>query len=183
MNWVQNIRQRHSLSKFRKRTQKVNFPHSFVDIERAQTIGFIVNAEQISADDLVMFTKYITQLEDKGKKVVVVEINHKRKSEPMFQRSMNTVFINPSQINWMMFPSVGKLEELNKFRCDILVNLDMAEQMTSRYVCGLSNAQTRVGLHEEGQEEFYELMLQLPADTKLSKLLETFETYSKMLEK
>jgi hypothetical protein len=40
-----------------------------------------------------------------------------------------------------------------------------------------------VGLHEEGFEDYYELMLQLPPETKLHKILDTFEHYSKMLQK
>ena len=183
MNWIQSLRHKHSLNVFRKRTRKVNFPHEFVDLEVAQTIGFIVNVELFSANELVYFTKYITQLEDKGKKVVVIEVSHKRKSTPMFSSSVASVFINPSQINWLMFPSVTRLQEINRKKCDILVNLDSSEKMTSMFVCGLSNAKTRVGLHVNGHEDFYELMLQLPIETKLPKILEIFETYSKMLEK
>lgn len=183
MNWIQSLRYRHSLNVFKKRTKKVQFAHEFVDLDIAETVGFIVNVELFSAEELVFFTKYITKLEDKGKKVVVIEVSHKRKSLPMFQSSVASVFINPSQINWLMFPSVTRQQEINAKKCDILVNLDSSEKMTSRFICGLSNAKTRVGLHIEGYEDFYELLLQLPSDSKLPKILETFETYSKMLEK
>jgi hypothetical protein len=132
---------------------------------------------------LVYFTKYITHLEDRGKQVAVVEITYHRKSLPMFQDSVQSVFINPTQLNWLDFPSVKRLQELNALNLGILVNLDTTERMTSRFICGLSSAQTRVGLHEPGYEEFYELMLQLPLETRLHKILDTFEFYSKMLEK
>lgn len=183
MNWLQSLRHRYSIRVFQQRARKVNFPHAFVDIERGNAIGFIVNIEQLSADDLVYFTKYITQLEDRGKKVVVVEISYRRKSEPMFRESNHSIFINTEQMNWLQFPSIKRLQELNATNLDILLNLDTSEKMTSRFVCGLSSARTRVGLHEAGYESFYELMLQLPLETRLHKILDTFEYYSKMLEK
>jgi hypothetical protein len=183
MNWLQSLKHRYSERIFRQRAKKVSFPHAFVDLDRATSIGFIVNIEQFSAEDLVYFTKYITHLEDKGKKVVVVEITYRRKAEPMFHDSTLSVFINSEQMNWLQFPSIKRLQELNATHLDILVNLDTSEKMTSRFVCGLSSAKTRVGLYEQGYESYYELMLQLSMETKLHKILETFEFYSKMLEK
>lgn len=67
MNWLQSIRHRYSVKVFLQRAKKVSFPRAFVDLEHANAIGFIVNIEQFSADDLVYFTKYITHLEDREK--------------------------------------------------------------------------------------------------------------------
>ena len=183
MNWVQSLRHKHSLNVFKKRAKKVSFPHEFVDFNRAKRIGFIVNIGLFSAEDLVFFTKYITQLEEKGKEVVVVELNFKRRSDAMFKDSIRSIFINPEQINWLNFPSIQRLKEINDTNCDILLNLDTSEIMTSRFICGLSNARTRVGIHEPGYENFYELLLQMPLETKMSKILDTFETFTTMLEK
>lgn len=183
MNWVQSIRHRVSLGTFEKRAAKVRFQHSFVDFEAAKTIGFIINIAEFTAEDLVYFTQYITKLEDRGKNVVVIEVNMDRKAEPMFRDSVRSVFINTAQVNWLQMPSVISMKAINGYRLDIVVNLDRSELMTGRYVCGLSSARTRVGLHEQGYEDFYELMLQLPTETKIQKVLEHFEFYAKMIEK
>jgi hypothetical protein len=183
MNWVQSIRHRVSLSTFEKRASKVRFQHSFVDFDTAKIIGFIVNIAEFNAEDLVFFTQYITKLEDRGKSVVVIEVNLERKAEPMFRDSVRSVFINSAQVNWLHMPSVPTMKAINGFHLDILVNLDRSELMTARYVCGLSNAKTRVGMHEQGYEDFYELMLQLTPETKINKVLEHFEFYAKMIEK
>jgi hypothetical protein len=183
MNWVQSIRHRVSLGKFEKLASKVRFQHRFVDFEVAKTIGFIINIAEFNAENLVYFTQYITKLEDRGKSVVVIELNLDRKAEPMFRDSVRSVFINAAQVNWLQLPSVPSMKAINGFRLDILVNLDVSELMTARYVCGLSNALTRVGLHAPGDEDFYELMLQLPPETKIQKVLEHFEFYAKMIEK
>lgn len=183
MNWLQTLKYKLSLMRFRKQAHKVKFAHAFVDLEDARSVGFVINIDQFSADDLVFFTKYFTHLEDRGKAIAIAEITYSRKSMPMFRDSVRSVFLNPAQMNWLQFPSVKRLQELNGMNLDILVNLDTTERLTARFICGLSNAKTRVGLHEEGFEDYYELMLQLPPETKLHKILDTFEHYSKMLQK
>lgn len=182
MNWVQSIRHKHSLNIFRNRAKKVSFPHTSVGFERASTLGFIINIGLINAEELVLFTKYITQLEDKGKKVVLIELNFQRKSAPMFTKSLQSIFIGPSDTNWLSFPSVDILKTINAAGIDILFNLDTSERMTSRYICGLSNAKMRVGLHEAEYEDYYELMLQMNHNVKLQKVLDTYERYTKMLD-
>lgn len=183
MNWLQSIKHNHSLNVFRSRGKRVKFPHRFVDFEEAKKVGFIINIGLLSGEELVTFTKYITRLEENGKKVLVVELNLRRKSEPMFAGSSESIFINPSQLNWLDFPSVTMQQQINKFNCDILFNLDTSERMTSRFICGLSNASMRVGVHEEEYEGYYELMLQIGIDSRLKEVLKTFERYSKMLKK
>lgn len=183
MNWLQNLKQKYSLRTYAKRAQKVRFPHSFVDLERASRIGFILNMNQFNSKDLIVLTDYITKLEDHGKSVVLIELNFQRRTEPMFNETIKSIFLNREHINWLEFPSVKKMQEVNASQCEILINLDTSERMTSRYVCGFSSAPTRVGIAREGEEQFYELMVELPEDVKLKPMITQFETYLKMLEK
>lgn len=183
MNWIQSIKHQRSLSLFRKRSSKVKFPHEFVDFDHAKTFGFIINIGHINPDELVHFTKYITKLEEKGKKVIVIELNLRKKAEPMFGTSVNAMFIDTNQVNWLGFPSTDRLRKMNNAKFDILFNLDTSEEMTSRFICGLSNARMRVGVHEEETQNYYELMLQTGPESRLKPLLESFEMYSKMLHK
>lgn len=168
---------------FRSRAKKVSFPHKSVGSEAAKTLGFIINIGLINPEELVSFTKYITQLEEKGKKVIVVELNFDRKATPMFTKAIASIFIGSGEINWLGFPSVDVLKKINQAKCDILLNLDTSEHLTSRFICGLSNAKMRVGIYEEDYEEYYELMLQKEPDAKLDSIISSYETYTKMLNK
>lgn len=183
MNWIAERKKNYSLKLFEKRAKKVKFPHSFVDLEQANSIGVIVNINMFTSKDLIVITDYITKLEDSGKSVFLIELNFKRRTEPMFSDTNKTVFINPTHINWLGLPSREVLARVNKYKPDILINLDNSQSMTSRFICGLANAKTRAGFYEEGFENFYELMIDLPKDTKLKSLLSAFEDYLKMIEK
>lgn len=183
MNWLQTKKFAYSLKVFKNRARRVKFPHQFVDFKNAKKIGLIVNLPTMTGEEIIAFTRYTDQLEAQGKKVLIVELNLLRKSEPMFTGGNPTIFINPSHLNWLDFPSIPMLREINKFECDILFNLDTSSKMSSRFICGLSNAKMRVGVHTEESEGYYELMLQMKEDAPLQEVLQTFERYSKMLEK
>jgi hypothetical protein len=183
MNWIESIRHRQSLRVFGNRSRKVKFPHEFVDLDMAKQVAFVVNMSQFEARDLIVLTDFITKLEEHGKKVLIVEVNLKRKSEPMFNQTVASIFINAEHINWLGFPSTQKMAEVNQWKPEILINLDTSEILTSRFICGLSNAPTRVGRYEEGFAEYYELMLDVAPETQLKTMLQQFETYLKMLQK
>ncbi len=183
MSRLQSIKHQHSLKVFRTRARKVAFPHQFVDFKRADTLGFIINIGLINAEDLVFFVKYLQELEEMGKKVILVELNLQKDATSMFTQSIQSIFINSRKINWLDFPTVSTLKAINSAKIDILFNLDTSERMTSRFICGLSNAKMRVGMHEEESKGFYELMLQLEPGTPLQKVLETSLAYTNKLEK
>lgn len=183
MNRIQSIKHSHSLKVFRKRARRVAFPHQFVSFSRAKTLGFIINISLISMDELMFFIQHLEELEKEGKKILVVELNFLRNAEPMFNAAQKSIFLNSNNINWLRFPTVSILKQINAAKIDILYNLDTSEQMTSRFICGLSNAKMRVGVHESEYEEFYELMLQLETGASLQQVLETSDAFTKKLEK
>jgi len=183
MNWIAEQKKKYSLRVFGKKVKKVRFPHDFVDITHAKRIGLIININMFTSKDLIVMTDYMTRLEDSGKQILLIELNFKRGTEAMFSDTSNTVFVNPMHISWLGFPSREALLKINKYESDILINLDNSNMMTSRYICGLSNAKTRAGFYEEGYEDFYELMIEAPADLKLKSMLAAFEDYLNMLKK
>lgn len=184
MNWFETLKHRQSLRKFGNKARKSAYERSFIDLERAKTVAIMLNINQFNSRDLIILTDYINKLEEEGKKVYVLEMNFKRKSEPMFTESNHSsLFISLENINWLGHPSSDTLKMINKLNCDILVNLDTSEKLTSRFICGLSNAKTRVGLYGEAYEPYYELMVEIPEDISLKEMLLEIEKYLRMIEK
>ena len=183
MNKFQELIKRYSLRIFYKKAKKVHFKHNFVSFEKAKTFAFIININKLSSRELINITEYITRLEDQGKTIYMIELNFKKKTEPMFRDNVKSIFVNPVNLNWLGFPSRQILEKINSLKIDILLNLDTSEKMTAGFICGLSNAQTRGGIFDENLINFYELMLELPPETRSKELLRQFETYTRMIEK
>ncbi|MEM9986285.1 MAG: hypothetical protein AAF804_14425, partial [Bacteroidota bacterium] len=49
--------------------------------------------------------------------------------------------------------------EIQSHEMDILMDFDRSSRMASKYVCSMAKAKTRTGMHREGLESCYELMI------------------------
>lgn len=170
--------------KFRELIQKGRqFSRDFVSINKAKSIGIIVNANQCSVEDLKELRGYIEDMKSKGKYVVVFELNYMKKSVPNFQHSVTSVFISPEKYNWFGCPKSAIESQIIQHNLDILLNCDTSGSVTSHYVCGMANAKTRTGPHIEGMESCYELMVEAPKEARIKKIILNFEHFLKMVEK
>ena len=183
LNWYKDVKQKAGIRQFEKKINKVSYPHQFVDFEKARTIGFIINVNQRSLREMVILQDYMGNLKKSGKNPVAFEINRKKNAESIFGDTVDTVFVNSETLTFFGLPSKEVLKSINQNSVEILLNLDTSDDMTSRYICGFSNAKTRVGIYQEGLEDFFELMIDLPRDTQIKKILSSFEDYLKMIEK
>lgn len=186
MSWISQIKSILTRRKFKQANSKQagKVKHEFVDIDQARRVGFIVNAQQVVNADLNRLKKYIGTLKQTGKEVYLVEINFQKKSTPAFNNLSDGIFINPEKLNWLDLPNASVEQEFLGKELDILMNFDNSKRATAQYLCTLANARTRTGIHIEGQEACYELMLDVPqSEEKVPALLDQFDFYLKMLEK
>ncbi|MEZ4688264.1 MAG: hypothetical protein R3B47_20050 [Bacteroidia bacterium] len=159
--------------------------HDFVDLEEARRVGFIVNTQNTSQSDSSKLSQYISRLKQAGKETFLIEINFQKKSTPAFKNISDGIFINPEKLNWLDLPNHQVETQMLQKELDILMNFDSSPRVTASYLCTLANARTRTGLHVEGQEDCYELMLSLPEanGTKAPSVLDQFDHYLKELVK
>ncbi|MBX7240603.1 MAG: hypothetical protein K1X92_02555 [Bacteroidia bacterium] len=162
--------------------QGKKIPHDFISLSNAKSIGLLINVNQCNTEDLKDVHHYIDAFKAKGVTVVLFELNFIKKSIPGFKTSAHSVFINPEKINWLDFPNATAQSQIAQHKVDILINFDTSDKMTSHYICALANAKTRTGIHREGLESFYELMVSFK-ENRFKKMVPHFEHYLKMLEK
>lgn len=156
--------------------------HDFISLNNAKSIGLVINANQCNPEDLKDIHHYIDSFKTKGVTVTIFEINFTKKSTASFKTSAHSVFINPETMNWLGFPTSSVQNQIAQYKVDILINLDVSDNITSHFVCGLANAKTRTGIYREGMEVFYELMVSFK-ENRFRKMIPNFEHYLKMLQK
>jgi hypothetical protein len=186
MNLVNQLKDNFTKRKMRQLDNRKSPQREFVDLEKAKNIGMIVNVNQCDTEDIKHLNKYISKLKKDNKRVFIIEINYLKKSTPELSNSGDTIFINPSKMNWVDYPIPAVEEKINQHALDILMNFDSSEKMTSKYVLSFANAKTRTGPHVEGFEYCYELMVHLPetdAGNRLQAMINQFDYFLKMIEK
>jgi len=183
MSWLSNLIDRYNKRKLKKLNRSKRHIRDFVDIDRAKSVGFVVNMNQYKMDDIKLLRSYIGDLKKQQKNIVLVELNFEKKSEPQFRNSVNAIFINPSKLNILEHPKAAIENQLQRHQIDILINLDFSEKVTSKFVCSMANARTRTGKREVGYEDCYELMIEMPENNGLKKTLREYSYFLQMLEK
>jgi hypothetical protein len=153
-----------------------------VGLERARRVGFIINSQLTPKTDFSKLAQYISRLKKAGKETFLIELNFQKKSTPAFQNVSDGIFINPEKLNWLDLPNAQVESQLLQKELDILMNFDNSARVTAPYLCTLANARTRTGVHVEGQEACYELMLNIPEPSaKVPAMLDQFDHYLKEL--
>jgi len=184
MKWIDQIRAKLSRKRYMQ-IEPVNgkYERDFLNLSGAVKVGLIVNLTKISEVNLAQIRHFLDMLLTQKKELLVIELNFQKKSEPVLQGSYNHIFINPLDLDWLRFPSEEIIDQLQALSMDVLLNLDQSDQITSKYLCSVMNARTRVGIHEEGFEDCYEVMIAHQPVDQVEYLIQTFEGYLSMTRK
>lgn len=182
MEWLNDIKEKYSKRRIRNLDRSEEYSRDFVDIESAKRIGIIVNMNSISPDDLSLLKNYIDALKKRKKKLLLIEINFHKKSESEFSSEKDAVFINPAKLNWLDYPTPKIEDKIRKTELDILMDFDFSSRMTSKYVCSMARAKTRTGVHREGFESCYELMIDHGAEQNMKAIIKEFDYFLNMID-
>ena len=183
MKYLSQFKQRAISRKFQDIFRTHSFPRDFLDLNHAQKVGLIVDTGTWNTEDQRHFREFIDTLQRQQKSLFVIEINFQKKAGPSFSHSVDSVFLNRNHINWLEYPEEPTREKIQARHLDLLLNLDFTHSMTSRFICALANSHTRAGIHKEGFESCYELMINPPQDARMNTLLRYFKILFKAVGK
>lgn len=156
--------------------------HDFVGLDRAKTIGLIINMSQSNAEDIKDIHKFIDNYRQKGVKVVIFEWNPLKKTNPAFATSAHSVFINPDKTNWYGYPNAQAESQIRQYDIDILINFDSMDDVVAHLISGIARAKTLAGMYHEAFAPFYELMVNFK-ELRFKKMSPNYEHFLKMIDK
>ncbi|MDX1909554.1 MAG: hypothetical protein SF053_21120 [Bacteroidia bacterium] len=160
MEWFSDIKDKFSKRRIRNQDRSKEFARDFVDLDSARKVGVIVNVTLAVEDELQHIQAYTTALKKRKKEILIIEINLNKKAEPsLVAWGDSHIFVDPTRLNWLDYPAPAVEAQIRQFEMDVLIDFDNTERPTSRYICSMAHARTRTGLHREGFESCYELMV------------------------
>ncbi|TAE55627.1 MAG: hypothetical protein EAZ89_05505 [Bacteroidetes bacterium] len=184
MDWLNDIKQNFSKRRIKNLDKSKEYRRDFIDIESAKRIGLIVNTTEISDEDYQLVLTYAEALKKRKKEVVIVELNFQKKSEPRVTGFQTIIFVNPVNLNWLDYPTPEVENKLLEQELDILMDFDSSLRMTSKYLCSIARAKTRTGVHREGMESCYELMItrQQEEENNMKGIIREFDYFLNMID-
>ncbi|MEM9717882.1 MAG: hypothetical protein AAGA10_01455 [Bacteroidota bacterium] len=184
MKFLDKIRSNLSKKKYQQ-IQPLNgeYRRDFLTLDAAQQVGLIFNLTRLPDRDFDQIRTFIKHLEDKGKKLVIIELNFLKKSLPLLEGEYSHIFVGLEQLDWLRYPQEEVIDFVQQLNLDVMLNFDQSNQITSKYLCRIVNAKTRIGVHEAGFEDCYELMVEPQSVDELKHLIEMFDGYLSMVRK
>lgn len=183
MEWLNELKEKFSRRRIRNLDRTKEYTRDFVDIESARNIGLIINVNHLSPEDLKLLETYVQGLKKRSKKILLIELNFHKNSSPYFNNGTESIFINPSKLNWLDYPTPGIENQIRQHELDILIDFDLTNRMTSKYVCSIAKAKTRTGMHKEGFESCYELMIGSSENKGMKGMIKEFDYFLNMIDK
>lgn len=183
MEWINELKEKFSKRRIRSLDRTKEFSRDFVDLESAQRVGVIINADVLNPDDQALVKQYFKTLKQSRKSLLIIELSFHKKGEAAWQAfGDHHIFINPAKLNWLDYPTPNIESQIRQQELDILIDLDLSARMTAKYVCSMAKARTRTGIHREGLESCYELMIHRNEDTDLKALLRELDYFLNMID-
>jgi hypothetical protein len=153
MNIISKLKERIHNYFLQKKLGSHQIQRESIDYERAQNIGILFNATDLSDRQTVL--DFEKKLKKEGKKVQLMGfLNDRDKNE-------NFVFqhFNKTDTDWSLRPKSDQVEDFMKKPFDILINLSNEPHPTLDYIAAFSHAKFRVGPFTE-KIFCYELMIE-----------------------
>ncbi|MCI4668000.1 MAG: hypothetical protein MRZ79_07550 [Bacteroidia bacterium] len=182
MDWINDIKDKFSRKRIRSLDRTKEYNRDFVDIDSARKIGMILNLSTTDPGDISLVEDYMEALKKRSKDILLIEINLDKKSEPTYSNIPNSIFINPTKLNWLDYPIPSLENQIRSHELDILMDFDMSTRMPSKYICSMARAKTRTGLHREGFEVCYELMIDPTESNDMKNMIKEFDYFLNMID-
>jgi hypothetical protein len=171
MGLLQQLKKKLFERKLRSVLKSNRTDHQSVQFAQAKTIGLLF--EGTNLDQREQVEKFAAHLKKSGKKVRMMAF--------MDNKVDNSGFIfqnfNRDDLDFSLCPT--KSEEVKQFLdapLDILINLSRTPLDPLNYIMAGAKARFRVGPYDEAAS-WYELMIDLPANRKLSDYIKQVEVY------
>lgn len=174
--WLHHIRLWIHYFFLRKKLNKLNVRHSFVNYSRVKTMLILADASK--ADDAAYLKTCVKQFENNGIKVeALVYIKNIRKSPAVMYD-----YITGKDINFFLMPKKERIEKYIAKRYDLVLNLYYEDCVPLEYISALSAAQFRIGRYKEDRTFCYDFMLDTGKEKNLPHMVQQFNHYLKMID-
>jgi len=150
-------------------------------LDTARSIGIIFNAKDERTFKLIR--EFSDKLRGGGlRQVKALGYVPKGEVASFLQSSQDFEFFTREDFNWYYKPQGRKVVGFMSEPFDILIDLRLNKFISLLFIVGLSRAHFKVGRFGKSYEDFYDLMIDVEANSDVAFFIEQIQHYLKMLE-
>lgn len=152
----------------------------FQSVESAKTVGVVfVVEDEVS---YIRIDNWLKKLVAAGKEVRVVGYHHSDNVPHYCIPKLKHEYYSKKDVNWFGKPIRPSLGDFVKEPFQILIDLTIDDNFTTKYITSLSESSMKVGKKSDGNEDFYDFMISLNEDFEMDDFIYFIESYTKQLK-
>lgn len=155
-------------------------PNKF-NFGQIKTVGIIFDST--NPEDFELVKRYVTYLREHRKKVKVIGFYPAKRIPEMTYSKLEYDFFSSKEINWFGKPSSIVVQNFINEEYDLLIDLNINDHFSLKYISALSGAAFKVGKYNEKDIEIYDMMIDSDNTKTLKYFLRQVDIYLTMLNK
>ncbi len=179
MSIVKKTRKKAGEYFLRKEFTDVKRQKKSVNFEEAETIALLFDATV--PEEFEVVKKYIKSLKDNKRKVRAMGFYDAKEQPALMSSKLEYDFFTRKQLKWYLKPDDPIVENFISEPFDILINLCSNHKMPLLYIMALSRATLKVGRSHPKYEAYYDIIIEVPAETGISSFIQLAEKYLNMI--
>lgn len=165
---------------YRKILTKHPFLHRAVRFSDAKYFCVIANPySQEEAEDI---ENLIVNLLRERKRTKVFQFSLEKKNKILLRPVFDVTLVPASHLRWFSAPDERTIENFLLHSFDVCIDLVNSDSLYSKFLCGVSHAGMRVGFYAEGNEKFYDMIINPVGKRSLREKIADVMTYLQMVK-
>jgi len=146
-----------------------------------RTVGMLFDAS--NPEDYELVKRYVVYLREHAKKVKVMGYFSKKQIPALTYSKLEYDFFSAKETNWFGKPTTHIIDNFIEEEYDLLIDLNIHDHFSLKYITALSKAKFKVGKYKEEDESIYDMMIDADNTQTLKYFLRQIDTYITMLNK
>lgn len=142
----------------------------FIKFPDAKSVGIVFDATDKEGFEVIK--KYIQQLKDITKGIHAIGFLDLKETPHLSYIKTDIDLFNKKEITSGYKPASPYIKTFMETERDILIDANLGQKLPLRYIMAASKAKCKVGRHIEGQELYYDVMLNTGKDQGLDFFLQ-----------
>lgn len=183
MSFLKKIKQvvaNNSLKKELQADPRKTIQNKF-NFDDVRSVGMLFDAS--NPEDYELVKRYVVYLREHSKKVKVLGYFSSKQIPALTYSKLEYDFFSSKEVNWFGKPVTHIIDNFIKEEYDLLIDLNIHDHFSLKYIAALSKAKFKVGKYKEEDEKVYDMMIDADNTQTLKYFLRQIDTYITMLNK
>jgi hypothetical protein len=164
---------------FQKEVEKLSRERKAYNLSDAKKIGVLYDASEEAIYKKV--SDFVSYLQNQKKLVKALGYLNQKMTPHYCMPKLAYDFYSVKDLNWYYKPNNNFVKDFIEEEFDIVIDLNLNENLSSKYISGVSKAKFKVGIYDERNSDYYDMMIKVEDKNNLNEFIKQILHYLNIL--